>query len=166
MAIKNKTMNLNKTHLLIALLLTFCVIACKKTEVKLPIDNELIGRWQSTVQGQPKGTMVYTYIYNADNSYFSSIYIYGVYPGQNLQDSSASTVYRGRYSAQNSKLSTTPVSVVQWDKFFAVPPQTKQLHDGTGVIEYRLNKDTLVFSYLSYPADAPVATTMKYIRVH
>jgi len=155
-----------KLYLLSIMLLAVSFTACKKNDVP-PVDTNLIGTWQ-TVPGISAGQGIsYSYVFNSDRTYTNKISFFGYLPGQTAQDISAYTMYEGNYSTQSNKLRLYLDATVNWDGSNGLPPKRVAAPKPDTVsngIDYHISKDTLIFTYYSYPADAPVLTTMKYVK--
>lgn len=114
------------------------------------------------------------YHFGADGSYWSQNTTYGSY-GQPADAMTGFVRDDGRYAVQCGRLFLSPGRETTWDRFYGAdsPVQVRQLPipiEGIsdlcgGGIEFTRLGDHLVFKYLSYPADAPVETTMLLDRV-
>lgn len=95
---------------------------------------------------------------------------YGAYPGQGPDEFSGYSRVEGTYSIDGDRLRLSAQRLVWWDLFYGQnsPVQIIQpypygtLFDGT---RFEISADRLTLRYLSYPADAPVATTLELTRI-
>jgi hypothetical protein len=94
---------------------------------------------------------------------------YGSYPGQGPEEFSGYSRVEGTYSVDGDRLQFHPQRLVWWDLFYGKdsPVQVVQpypygtLFDGN---RFEIVDDRLTLRYLSYPFDAPVATTLELTR--
>jgi hypothetical protein len=95
---------------------------------------------------------------------------YGSYPGQGPDDFSGYTRVEGTYRVDGDRLQFRPLRQVSWDLFYGQnsPVQVIEpypygtLFDGA---RFEIVAERLTLHYLSYPLDAPVATTLELSRI-
>jgi uncharacterized protein YigE (DUF2233 family) len=159
-------MKLNKLYLCAATLLVLAFAACKVETVAPTFDTRILGEWQNTYILKPEGSNIVTYKFYPDNTFTYTNYILGAYQGQALQDTSSYAINTGIYSAQYNNLNFQIGSITTWDKLNGMPPKQNVAPNGVSTVNYTIVKDTLTFTYYTYPADAPVLTTSKYYKLH
>ena len=147
--------------------------ACRETIS--PERAPLVGDWITPSMSLGGGASYNVrYHFGADGSYWSRSTTYGSY-GQAADAMTGFVRYDGGYAVQCDRLFLNPGLESTWDRFYGAdsPVQVRQLPtpiEGIsdlcgGGIEFTRLGDHLVFKYLSYPADAPVETTMLLDRV-
>ena len=115
----------------------------------------------------PSGSYQITLTFDASGSYRSEIISYGLY-NHSPDEISAYTYITGTWHARQDSLSVRTERMVWWDIFYgAGSPEHVMSYVGTAYdkARYTIDGDRLTLDYLSYPADAPVATTATFVRV-
>ena len=95
---------------------------------------------------------------------------YGSYPGQGPDEFSGYSRVEGTYGIDGDRLHFHPQRVVEWDLFYGPnsPVEIIQPYPYGTVFDsarFDIAVDRLTLRYLSYPLDAPVATTLELTRV-
>jgi hypothetical protein len=131
-----------------------------------PASGDLVGQWATAPQDlQPNGWYVSNFTFGADGAYLSDSRSYGVYPGQPRDELSGYTRFEGVYSVRGDSVFRELRRQVTWDRFYGAS-SPEWVVDLTGVpyyksgARYELRGPVLILHYLTYPADAPVETTM------
>lgn len=134
-----------------------------------PTSSDLVGRWATAPQDlQPNGWYQSHITFGADGSYLFDGRMYGVYSGQR-DELSAYTRFEGVYSVRGDSVFRELRRQVTWDRFYGAN-SPEWVTDLTGIpyshsgARYELRGPVLVLHYLTYPADAPVETTMMLQR--
>jgi hypothetical protein len=153
--------------------LSFIMIAlfsCEKEKnelsINVNIDNQLVGIWCDTIALQPQGLIVYQLTIDNKAEIVSNVTMYGAYPGQTLQDVASWSESHGLLEQNKDSLFVRTDKFVWWDRFYRKPPVTEN-RDGNirGFwCTYSIRNDSLITSYLTFPADAPVMMSMVYIK--
>ena len=130
----------------------------------------LVGVWQTQKESTPPGSYQRTLELRADGRFTSEARSFGMYVGQRPNDLSGYTRYTGHYAVMGDSLRFLDEQLVWWDRFYgANSPEHVESVKSDGppgpAISYLLIGRTLIFHYLSYPADGPVPTTEKLYRV-
>jgi hypothetical protein len=133
-------------------------------------DAQLLhGEWITDVVGlSPSGSMQYHLALRPDGHFSLEIRSYGVYAGQAPAVLSAFSRHEGQFDVDGARLRFRPEKFIGWDSFQGVAeptvqspsPYSRLFDDAT----FRVRRDRLVLHYLTYPADAPVPTQMRFRR--
>lgn len=128
-------------------------------------ENDIFGVWVDTVVLSPQGYAVNELRFSENGMFVSGTKNYGMYATQAANDPSGYFEYYGNYVLTAKNIYFASKQNVSWDGSTAASPVTTQKDEV--IFEsctYKISRDTLEISYLTYPADAPVVTTRKYIR--
>jgi hypothetical protein len=124
--------------------------------VTAPEDLSPSGWYQTHLHLGHRGSMVY---------YVRS---YGL-DGRPREELSAFTRTEGTYRIEGNRLFINPRRLVWWDRFYG-PSSPEHIEEPYpyGVLldeaRYTLDAEELTIEYLSYPFDAPVATSVQFTR--
>jgi hypothetical protein len=149
----------------IALLLV--TTACQSDNLFAP--TGLAGTWQTQSQGlKPAGSYQTTYTFLSDGSFTFDVSDYGLY-GQAANKLSAYTRNAGSYEIDGDVLALHVASTSWWDSFYGADSpvhfQVVTPQSGPGdPVHFSISGGVLTLNYMSYPADAPVPTTMVLYR--
>ncbi len=144
------------------------VVACSNyegDEMPLYVESEIFGVWVDTVAAQPRGYYVNELAFSANGAFVSGTNFYGLYDGQAANELSGYFEYYGNYVLSAKNIYFVSKQTVSWDNFTGGNPVTTVKDEV--IFEsctYKIDKNTLELSYITYPADAPVVTTRRYIR--
>jgi hypothetical protein len=130
--------------------------------------DELTGSWQTPRQTlSPSGSYQTTLTFAADGGVTYEVRNYGLYPGQRADDLASYSRTYSRYETAGDTVILHPARVVTWDKFYGAqsPERVEEIHDGSVRWNVVVYGDQLMVNYTTYPADAPVLTTVVYRRV-
>ena len=128
--------------------------------------EDLEGSWVETKPLSPRGTMDRILTFGGDGRFWWRVESYGLYPEQAEGELSAWSETRGRYQIDEDRLYLEPRTTDWYDTFYEDPgPFTRDAY-GARVDQavFEVRDDELIGHYLSYPADAPVETTMRLKR--
>ena len=132
--------------------------------------SKLVGSWRQATQNlSPSGTYEFRLTFTESGTFISDGSMYGVYSGQPSKELSAYTRIEGTYVADGDRLVLNPRRLTTWDRFFG-PSSPEKVYDPYPYSEYfdnaryHLEGSTLTLNYTTYPADAPIATTMQLKR--
>jgi hypothetical protein len=155
---------------LFAALATLLTLACSDRAPTEPGSQTLTGHWISQ-RFSLGGSASYEHhlTLSLHSRFVSEARHFWSYPGQGPDEFSGYNRVEGTYSIDRNRLHFHPVRLVWWDLFYGKnsPVQVIQpypygtLFDGT---RFEMVADRLTLRYLSYPADAPVATTLELTR--
>jgi len=129
--------------------------------------SDIVGVWADSTLAQPKGKLVHLLTFSENGVFVSRSESYGIYDGQDVNTLSGWSESVGNYVVSEGKMFFISRQVSGWDSFSENAAVTTQKNDQE-IFEdcsYVLNKDTLTLEYTTYPADAPVRTERKYIRI-
>lgn len=129
--------------------------------------GELEGSWVETQPLSPRGTMDRILTFDGDGRFWWRVQSSGVYPDQAGDDLSAWSETRGAYEVDGDRLYFQPRTSTWYDRFYEDPGPFTRDADGTlfDQAAVDIQAGELVLRYLSYPADAPVETTMRLKRL-
>lgn len=128
-------------------------------------ENEIFGVWVDTVALSPQGYAVNELDFSKNGMFVAATRNYGMHATQSVNDLSGYFEYYGNYVLTAKNIYFASKQNVSWDGSTAASPVTTQKDEV--IFEsctYKISHDTLEISYLTYPADAPVVTTRKYIK--
>ncbi len=149
----------------VAILLYF---GCDHSLTELRAYLELLCSWEFSENISSGGRYVVKLSFKHDLTFIRKITNYGVYPRSGSQSISAWLETDGTYRIENNKLIFSPHSLKTWDSFYSNPgPTVIRPYPYGSIFEdctYRIEENTLILTYLSYPADAPVVTTRSFSR--
>ena len=142
------------------------VVACTADTLLAPEQGgALVGVWATVREPlQPQGSMQGTWTIAADGRVEQRTVMYGVYPGDGVNDVSAEFRAYGRLGASATAFVVHADSAVTHDEFYGPNHRDVQRYttdrqpspmDST---HYQIVADALLLTYYSYPADAPVLT--------
>lgn len=159
-----------KIKYLILLVTTFFVVACSNYEdtEALPSgsENEIYGVWIDTVAAQPQGYYVHQLVIQPNGSFLSGTRTFGIYSGQGKNELSGYFEQYGNYVLSKQNIYFVAKQSVSWDSFTNQPPLTSV--KDVVIFEsctYRIYRETLELTYITYPADAPVITKRSYTKI-
>jgi hypothetical protein len=143
-------------------LLSFLLAACA-TEP----EAGLVGYWKSAPENlEPSGSYETWLSFNSFGGFEQQVRGYGIYPGQGQNELSAYTKIKGTYRIEGDRLIFDSDRQAWWDPTFYGPDEHEAKDDSRLYDEGRftLDGDHLVLHYISYPLDAPVATSAEFTR--
>lgn len=153
-----------RSALLAGCLGLFVATAC--TESTRPVVSPLVGSWATPQENlHPMGRMTRFLSFSGDGTFMFATYSYGIYGGSDL---AAYTRTSGTYEVEGDRVICTATRVATWDSFYgASSPETVQqvnysLFDQA---RFRVILETLTLEYITYPADAPVPTTLSFMSL-
>jgi hypothetical protein len=115
----------------------------------------------------PTGTFTRTLSFADDGTFQYTGNTYGIYPGNNAGQLSAYTVTKGTYVVDGDRLTMIATRQITWDSFYGPDSQPVEQAVNQSFFDqahFTLINNALVLNYLTYPADAPVATTLAFFR--
>lgn len=170
-------------HPAIAVAFALLALGCTSpTEVLLPPEaQQLVGTWQSVRENLnvvgtggvvlQTGSWQVTLTFGANGDAVRDTRNYGLYQGQKPSDLSAYTTSTGTFRVEGDSLRTQLTRSVWWDGFYGAnsPEHVETLPPpppGRDAVKFRIEGNSLIMDYLSYPADAPVPTTAIFARAN
>ena len=138
------------------------LVSCSEPVLSTPRD--IVGSWISREPLQPRGSMDRILTFGRDGTFAFRVDSYGVYSSSRKLSSYSEIV--GRYTADEDRLQLEPISVTTWDSFYGDAQPIIAAHSGSLLDDatFQIRGNELTLTYLSYPADAPVVTTMRFRR--
>src|SRR5262245_2397778 len=133
------------------------------------VPHELVGTWETARQSIPPGSYQITLMFGRNGRYSNEVRNYGMYPGQAPDDLSGYSRVDGTYEVRGDSVVTHAEEQVWWDRFYgADSPEHREAYAGApfSASQFEIMGSTLVFRYTSYPAEAPVPTTMTLSRAN
>lgn len=130
-----------------------------------PADNEIYGLWTDTVLVKPMGRNVNSLLFRPNGTFLYVVSGLGYYEKQGVGELSFYTEEHGNYIQSARNIYFMSKKSVRWDLALNRPPVSAEVEQV--IFEsctYEIEKDTLKLSYITYPADAPVLTSQKFIR--
>jgi hypothetical protein len=129
----------------------------------------LLGTWSTTPQELGPTGWSQSHLFFGKSSFIFEVRNYGTLPGQARDDLSAYVRTSGTFSVDGNRLIFHPFRLVTWDGFYgAQSPEVVQEPYPYGDLfdqaRFTVNTDVLHLEYLSYPADAPVTTSLDLVR--
>jgi hypothetical protein len=153
---------------LIPLLLLGIAGACDSATAPGP--RTLLGHWTTSTPGSPRGTYQTRLTFGTNGRFEADFRAYGVYDREAASELSAFSRYVGSYAVRDDSLALRPDSMFVWDRFYGTASPTTVYTTNVGTIfdfaRFDVRGDSLVIDYLSYPADAPVATRQTFLHDH
>ncbi len=128
-------------------------------------DNEIYGLWTDTLSVKPFGRNVNSLLFRPNGTFLYVVSGLGYYEKQGIGELSFYTEEHGNYIQSARNIYFMSKKSVRWDLALNRPPVSTEVE--RVIFEsctYEIEEDTLKISYISYPADAPVLTSQKYIR--
>jgi hypothetical protein len=114
---------------------------------------------------QPMGRMTRFLSFEADGTFMHATYMYGIYGGDDL---AAYARTSGTYEIDGDRVILTATKEAIWDSFngSASPETVRQVNYVLfDQARFRISWPTLTLDYLTYPADAPVPTTLSFMSL-
>jgi hypothetical protein len=137
--------------------------------VTAPSLGALQGHWLWGPEAlQPVGSWTQEFVVHASGRTENRIVSRGSYAGQGPSEVSATQVLYGRIAVRDDRFVVHPDSEVIEDRFYG--PRHRNVRTSgiawwvTDSVLFDVRDNTLTVSYLIYPADAPVRTTLVYRR--
>jgi len=147
-------------------LIFLMVITASCENENFVISNKLVGKWSYTTEASPQGIFVYELTINDNFSFLSKINSFGIYSGQNNQDLSGWSEFSGSLEEGENTLIFSAENYMWWDSFYDMTPVSEESNQTLfDDCTYKVTSNSLELTYITYPADAPVKTKRKYIRV-
>jgi len=132
--------------------------------------GDLVGTWARAPESlAPSGWYQVRMTFTPSGTFTADVRSHGVYPGQPRDELSSYGRTEGTYRTEGDRLIVTPRRLVTWDRFYgsSTPEVVQDPYPYTGYLDdmrYAIRERTLTLRYTSYPADAPVPTTMVLVR--
>jgi hypothetical protein len=149
--------------------LALVALACDNQPVAPKVVSPLVGDWVAPTENlHPKGTMTRRLGISESGEFTFRTDMFGIYPGQNPSYLSAYTRMTGTFTIDGDKLVLTATRVATWDSFYGAGSQERVETVNTVLLDqahFGIVGQTLTLNYVSYPADAPVPTTMSFTRL-
>ena len=156
-------MNKLKTTLLFILVINFT--ACKDSNDVVLTGGEIINStWINTYDKDPSGTIVNELIFDANMTFTEKTTFYGYEVGLNLDEASAWYERKGIYTLDENKIFFTVNTTKSWDISSGSIQTDTQDYVLFQDCTYQVNENTLILSYITYPADAPMTTMREYLK--
>ncbi|OOQ61710.1 hypothetical protein BC343_01150 [Mucilaginibacter pedocola] len=134
--------------------LTVSLGSCKKNDGP---NESIVGIWKEPAS--PTG-YVRSVVFKSDGTFLASFNYYAPDPSNNT-----TIEFDGRYSVKGDSLITGVTKIADKNKdgttYPAVQPANHPLYE---FATFRVNTNVLTINYTTYPADAPVATEVKFNR--
>jgi len=133
------------------------------------VPHELVGTWETARQSLQPGSYQITLMFGRNGGYSSEVRNYGLYPGQAPNELSAYSRLDGTYEVRGDTVVTHAEEQVWWDRFYgADSPEHREAYESApfSPSQFEITGRMLVLRYMSYPADAPVPTTMLLVRAN
>lgn len=132
--------------------------------------GDLVGTWARAPESlAPSGWYQIRMTFAPSGSFTAEVRSHGVYPGQSPNELSSYGLTEGTYRTDGDRLIVAPRRLVTWDRFYgsSSPEVVQEPYPYTGYLDdtrYAIHGQTLTLRYTSYPADAPVPTTVVLVR--
>ena len=143
--------------------------ACSTSTEPKRTTNDLVGGWFAPTEDlHPTGTLNRTLSFAGDGTFQYTVNMYGIYGGTPPGQLAAFTIMKGTYTVDGDRVIMTATRQITWDSFYGPASQPIEHTVNQPLFDqahFTVLSNALVLNYLSYPADAPVATTMAFIRV-
>lgn len=147
-------------------LLAGLLAAC--ASITEPVPEELIGTWITAEYAfNPQGHFQRQITFTRRGRFTLTHTSYGLYEGQPANEVSGFSESRGRFQVTGDRVDIQPESLTTWDRFWNEKPRTEKPHPFARLLEdcrYELRGDSLVLTYITFPADAPEITVMTLTR--
>ena len=155
-------MRFGRVALRISIGVLFAVACSEPTAV----GGDLVATWAGAPEDlSPAGWYQIKLTFGATGAFRAEVRNYGLYPAQHRSELSAYERTEGTYRTEGDRLILMPQRLVTWDRFYGASSAERvdEPYPYTGYLNgarYRIEGSLLMIEYTSYPADAPVATTM------
>jgi hypothetical protein len=147
--------------------LAYVVVAVACSDATAP-GSPLVGGWMAPRENlQPRGSFT-TYLGFSESKFTYAANSYGLYGGDSPGTLSAYTNLSGTYQIDGDKLVLTANRLATWDSFYGRQSRERVEQVNLIVFEqarFRIVGGTLILDYITYPADAPEATTRSFTRL-
>jgi hypothetical protein len=156
---------MNRNSFVLCLAIVTGVVACTNTTGS---EASLVGNWAKSENLSPSGYYTTQLTFADDGAFTDAMRSFGVYAGQSKNDPSGYTIMSGTYRTEGDQLEMNVSRTVTWDRFYGADSPEVVQNVSTTVFNsshFRVGGLTLTLDYLTFPADAPVATTTTFIRV-
>jgi hypothetical protein len=138
--------------------------ACSKNTA--PNRSSIVGSWVSAREDlQPRGSMQTYLAFSQDGTFKYEVYSYGAYGGNDL---AAYIRISGTYYVNGDRVGMTANRTATWDSFYGAssPERVEQVTRSVfDQAKFRITWPTLTLDYITYPADALVATTQSFMSL-
>lgn len=165
-----------RTRIFISLFgLVFCSVSCEEY-IGIgadDIDGSILGTWHRTDE-IPSGSsaadfryfdIISTYTFNLDATYSNKSDYYG-FKDENPTEIIGQSETIGTFNIKGDSIFIISRQNTSWEKGFKPVPETIEYNENIGYgSRFEVVDKTLTLYFISYPADAPVATQMSYKRV-
>ncbi|MEQ8240798.1 MAG: hypothetical protein RIA69_16390 [Cyclobacteriaceae bacterium] len=149
---------------IILLSLTVVLIWSCSEENEVAPQLELTGKWKNVLT-QNAGRTEILLDFQADSSFVMTLSHYGLQPNTAPDDLNASLEYPGTLTVTEDRIEFNINEYTYTDYYFETGPETFEnrtvFYDNC---TYVISGDTLILSYTSYPADAPIAAEQRFLR--
>lgn len=154
--------------------LIFSFSSCEKendVSVNFSIES-LVGTW-SRIDVIPSGRsaadfryfdMETIHTFGIDGSHSNKVNFYG-FKDENPEEIIGQTENKGTFRIKSDSVFIRATELTLWEKGFNPEPETVELNGAAYGSRFEIKDNLLTLYYISYPADAPVATQMSYQRV-
>ena len=167
--------SLNRRFALCAVAVCIAITACSHaTEPASPVPSALVGTWiGDTIRHTPRGATALTLEIESSGRFMWIVRTTGLYAGQSPEAMSGGTREVGQLSVTDQRARFRSDSL-----YIASPDQPRETVSqlaaaskatfGASTLfdqaEYVVRGDVLELSYLSYPADSPIRTLLRFVR--
>jgi hypothetical protein len=147
--------------------LTLLTLACAESTVPRP--PNVTGHWMVTGDLSPSGRYEDHLTFTTLGAFKWEVRFYGPHPDRPADRLDSYSRTEGTYQTEGDRILFQPARLVWWDAFYGDDsPVNVQSPYPYGTLfddaRFVLGVGRLTLNYLSYPFDAPVPTTMEFIR--
>jgi hypothetical protein len=157
---------MNRNSFALCLAIVTGVVACTNTTGS---EARLIGDWVKRENLSPSGYYTTQLSFAEDGTFTDAVRDFGCYPGQSRDDPCAYTIMSGTYTIEGDQLRMNVSRIATWDRGFNGPGSPEVVRNVNSTVfdssHFRIAGLLLTLDYLSFPADAAVATTATFVRV-
>lgn len=104
------------------------------------------------------------YDFSQDETFSFKVNFYG-FKDTNPDEIVGQSINRGTFEVEGDSLFVKASTNLSWDSEYSPEPETTLLDGSFDGFRYEIKDNILTLYYISYPADAPVATQISYNRV-
>ncbi len=104
------------------------------------------------------------YDFSPDQTFSFKVNFYG-FKDTNPNEIVGQSINRGTFEVEGDSLFVKALTNLSWNSEYSPEPKTTLLDGRFDGFRYEIKDNILTLYYVSYPADAPVATQIRYHRV-
>lgn len=128
-------------------------------------NTSVTGVWYYAAYASPKGKYLDQLTLNSDSTFKYEQKSFGIYSGQDKQDTSTMYIRDGKYLINADSISFITFKIIRWDSFTQLRDTSTQCSTLFQNCTFSIHGYGMSLKYTTYPADAPEITTKNFYKL-